>query len=49
MDVTGTITLPEGFSPVQLRITLDAGDRRKPVQKSYDWDALLNLPGPERP
>ena len=48
-QLEGYLTLPEGFSPVQLRITLDAGDRRKPVQKSYDWDALLNPPGPERP
>ena len=48
-QLEGYLTLLEGFSPVQLRITLDAGDRRKPVQKSYDWDALLNPPGPERP
>jgi hypothetical protein len=48
-QLEGYLTLPEGFSPVQLRITLDAGDRQKPVQKSYDWDLLLNPPGPEQP
>ena len=46
-QLEGYLTLPEGFSPVQLRITLDAGGRQKPVHKSYDWDLLLCPPEQE--
>ena len=41
-QLEGYLTLPEGFQPTRLRITLDAGQRRKPVQHSYNWEELLN-------
>ncbi len=40
-QLEGYLTLPEGFSPTRLKLTLEAGDRRKPVPRSYDWNALL--------
>ena len=41
-QLEGYLTLPEGFQPTRLRITLDAGQRRNPVQQSYNWEELLN-------
>ena len=41
-QIEGYLTLPEGFSPTRLRLTLEAANRRNPVQRSYDWDDLLS-------
>jgi hypothetical protein len=41
-QIEGYLSLPEGFSPTRLRLTLEAGERRKPVQRGYDWHSLLN-------
>lgn len=41
-QLEGYLTLPEGFEPTRLKITLDAGSRKKPVQRSYDWAELLS-------
>jgi hypothetical protein len=41
-QLEGYLTLPEGFSPVRLRLALEAGERRKPVRRSYDWQELLD-------
>lgn len=41
-QIEGYLTLPEGFSPTRLRLTLEGGDRRKAVQRSYAWSALLD-------
>lgn len=40
-QLEGYLTLPEGFSPTRLKLTLEAGGRRKPVQRSYAWTTLL--------
>ncbi len=49
-QLEGYLTLPEAFSPTRLRITLEADDRRKPVQHSYDWSALFgDEPAPPPP
>jgi len=40
-QIEGYLTLPEGFSPTRLRLTLEAANRRNPVQRSFDWDDLL--------
>lgn len=49
-QLEGYLTLPEGFSPTRLKLTLEAGDRRKPVQRSYDWSKLLgDMPGAVSP
>jgi hypothetical protein len=40
-QLEGYLTLPGGFSPTRLILTLEAGDRRKPVQRSYPWNTLL--------
>lgn len=40
-QLEGYLTLPGGFSPTRLILTLEAGDRRKPVQRSYAWNTLL--------
>lgn len=40
-QLEGYLTLPRGFQPIRLKITLDAGSRKKPVQRSYEWGSLL--------
>jgi hypothetical protein len=40
-QLEGYLTLPEGFSPTRLKLSLEADKRRSPVQRSYDWDDLL--------
>jgi cell division protein FtsB len=40
-QLEGYLTLPEDFGPTRLVLTLDADDRRAPVQRGYDWSALL--------
>jgi predicted RND superfamily exporter protein len=41
-QLEGYITLPDGFSPVQVLITLDAGSKRKPAHRSYNWSEIAN-------
>jgi hypothetical protein len=40
----GYLTLPDGFSPTRLLVTLDVKDQRKPVSRSFDWKKLLDSP-----
>jgi hypothetical protein len=40
-QLEGYLALPEGFGPTRLVLTLDADDRRSPVQRGYDWSELL--------
>jgi len=40
-QLEGYLTLPEGFGPTRLVLTLDADDRRPAVQRGYEWSALL--------
>jgi len=40
----GYLTLPEGFSPTRLVVTLDVKDQRKPVSRTFDWKKLLDSP-----
>jgi len=39
-QVEGYLTLPEGFSPIRLLVTLEAKGQRKPVIRNYDWNEL---------
>ena len=41
-QLEGYLSLPEGFSPTQLRLTLEAGNRRATVQRSYARQELLD-------
>jgi len=41
-QLEGYLTLPNEFSPTRLRISLEDGHQRKPVQRSYGWAELLN-------
>ncbi|MEJ2400668.1 MAG: hypothetical protein P8Y52_04660 [Xanthomonadales bacterium] len=41
-QLEGYLTLPDGFEPTRLVLTLDARDRRSAVQRGYDWKALLD-------
>jgi hypothetical protein len=40
-QLEGYLALPEGFLPTRLVVTLEAGDQRDPVQRSFDWGSLL--------
>jgi hypothetical protein len=40
-QLEGYLTLPEGFGPTRLLLSLEAGGRKKPVQRSYSWNDLL--------
>lgn len=40
-QLEGYLTLPEGFDPTRLKLTLEAEGRRNPVQRSYEWNSLL--------
>ena len=46
-QLEGYFSLPEGFEPVQLSVTLDTSSRRSALQKSYDWLSLLGLESTE--
>ncbi len=48
-QLEGYLALPDDFEPTRLRLSLEAGERRKPVQRSYDWEELLDpgAPSPE--
>jgi hypothetical protein len=39
-QVEGYLTLPEGFSPTRLLVTLEAKGQRKPVIRNYNWNEL---------
>jgi len=39
-QLEGYLTLPEGFSPTRLLVTLEAKDQRKPVIRNYNWNDL---------
>lgn len=41
-QLEGYITLPDGFSPVQVLITLDTGNKRKPAHRGYNWSEIAN-------
>jgi len=41
-QLEGYLTLPEGFSPTRLLVTLESGDQRKPIVRYYDWKAALS-------
>ena len=40
-QLEGYLTLPEGFDPIRLELSLEAEGRRAAVQRSYDWNELL--------
>ena len=39
-QLEGYLTLPEGFSPIRLLVTLEAKGQRKPVIRNYSWNEL---------
>jgi len=39
-QLEGYLTMPEGFSPTRLLVTLEAKGQRKPVIRNYDWNEL---------
>jgi hypothetical protein len=39
-QLEGYLTLPEGFSPTRLLVTLEAKGQRKPIIRHYGWDEL---------
>ena len=41
-QLEGYLTLPEEFSPTRLLLSLETGERRKPIQRGYSWNELLN-------
>ena len=41
-QLEGYLTMPEGFSPTRLLVTLEAKGQRKPVIRNYDWNELRN-------
>ncbi len=36
-QLEGYLTLPDGFSPTRLLVTLEAKGQRKPVIRKYSW------------
>jgi hypothetical protein len=45
-QLEGYLALPEDFTPLRLKIRLESGTQRNPVQRSYEWKDLLNGTGP---
>ena len=43
-QLEGYLTLPEGFSPTRVIVTLEARDKRKPVIRNYDWQEIISKP-----
>lgn len=41
-QLEGYLTLPEGFSPTRLLVTLEAKGQRKPVIRNYNWNELAD-------
>lgn len=39
-QLEGYLTLPEGFSPTRLLVTLESDDRKQPVTRHYNWNEL---------
>ena len=40
-QLEGYLTLPEGFSPTRLVISLEASQQRQSVERSFDWQDLV--------
>ena len=47
-QLEGYLTLPEGFEPTRLKLTLESDERRDPVQRSFEWSDLLQPGGEPR-
>jgi hypothetical protein len=43
-QLEGYLTLPQGFSPTRVLVTLEARDKRKPVVRSFGWQEMVNEP-----
>jgi hypothetical protein len=43
-QMEGYLAMPENFSPIRLRVTLEVNDRRKPVIHAFEWDDLFAGP-----
>jgi hypothetical protein len=41
-QLEGYLTLPEGFSPTRLLVTLEANDRKPAVKRDFPWAELRN-------
>jgi len=39
-QLEGYLTLPEGFSPTRLLVTLEENGKKTPVTRQYNWDEL---------
>ena len=39
-QLEGYLTLPEGFSPTRLLVTLEENGKKSPVVRHYNWDEL---------
>ena len=39
-QLEGYLTLPRGFSPTRLLVTLEAKGQRKPIVRDYEWNEL---------
>ena len=46
-QLQGYLALPEDFSPIRLRVTLEVKDQREPVGRTFDWINLLESTGNE--
>jgi hypothetical protein len=44
-QLEGHLTLPPGFNPTRLLVTLEVEGLRKPVSRSFDWGDLTITPG----
>lgn len=44
-QLEGYLSLPEAFQPIQLMVTLEAKGSHSPVQRNFDWSALLTESG----
>lgn len=43
-QMEGYLAIPENFSPVRLRVTLEVKDQREPVVHAFDWAELVSGP-----
>jgi hypothetical protein len=44
-QLEGYLTLPEDFSPIRLRVTLEVKGQREPVGRTFNWKNLLESTG----
>ena len=44
-QMEGYLAMPENFSPIRLRVTLEVKDQQQPVIQAFEWDALFAGPG----